>query len=315
MTITAARILVPDPSDVLWPVDRPFSAREAHEAGLRADRLTSLVSAGVLRRPTKGVYVDAQLEDTLDLRAAVLRLVVPDGYFLTDRVAAWLHGADMALAPGDHLAVPRLTVYRLPSGSRLRRAITVSGERTVLPRELTVVRGLVVTTPLRTAMDLGRLQPRDLAMAGLDALLRHGLYDVDQLVEELPRMRGLRGVRQLRTLLPLADAGSESAGESALKLRWDDAGLRRCRCQVPVLRPDGRHWWIDLGDEEERIGAEYDGEAWHSSPAQRAADALRRAYLRDEAGWLLGVFTREHVFGPRQDATERLRQLWRSRVR
>ena len=47
-----------------------------------------------------------------------------------------------------------------------------SGERTLGPDDLMRVGGIWVTTPLRTALDLGRLLRRDQALAGLDAMLR-----------------------------------------------------------------------------------------------------------------------------------------------
>ncbi len=57
--------------------------------------------------------------------------------------------------------------------------------------------GLRVTTPVRTACDLGRLLWRFDALAALDGYLRIGV-DRDEVLLEMPRFRGYRGVRQLR---------------------------------------------------------------------------------------------------------------------
>jgi hypothetical protein len=318
MTHHLSNLPVPSPrvlaalADRVWPPERPFMVGEALDLGLDRHLLCDLVAVGALVRPTRRVYVDATLPDSLDLRAAIVRLVLPPDTFLTDRVAAWVLGATMALAPGDHLVVPPLTVFCLPTRTRMRRAIASGGERGVLARDLCEVRGLVLTTPLRTALDLGRLQQRDLAMAGMDSLAREGLYDPADLIPELVRFRRYRGVRQLRALVPLVDPGSASFGESALKLRWCDAGLPRARTQVPVLRPDGARYYIDLGHEGTLTGAEYDGEEWHG-PEQVEHDHSRRLWLRRDAGWALEVFTRDRVFGPHQDATEALQQLWHER--
>ena len=67
------------------------------------------------------------------------------------------------------------------------------------------VLGLRVTTPLRTACDLGRLLSRDRAFAALDTMLRLGAFDAEELWAETERFRGMRGVRQLRAFAPLAD--------------------------------------------------------------------------------------------------------------
>lgn len=304
----------PLPDSSRWPTDRPFNIAEARALGLSTHELTRAVTVGVLRRPIRGVYADASLADSLKLRAAVLRLIVPSGSFVADRTAAWLHGADMALAPGDHLALPPLTVFRVPSRTRLRNPVVEGGRRTVEPGDLCVVHGLVATTPLRTALDLGRLQHRDLAIAGMDALAAAGAFTAEALDEELGRFRGARGVRQLRALVPLVDPRAQSGPESAMRLRWHDAGLPWPDCQVPVERPGGRWFFVDVGRERDRTGAEYDGVLWHGDE-QHAHDEARRLWLREEAGWHIVVLRRDNVYGRDQDAIARLRELWRGRPR
>ena len=68
-------------------------------------------------------------------------------------------------------------MFKHADAGRLRNKLATSGERTVLPRDLMDVGGLCVTTPLRTALDLGRFLTRDQALSALDALLRLGLFD------------------------------------------------------------------------------------------------------------------------------------------
>src|SRR3546814_10458350 len=83
------------------PSDLPFTRREALAHGLTDRDLRRLVEQGLLRRPLRGVFVDARLPDTLDLRVATLTKVMPEGCFVADRTAGWLHGANMILAPND----------------------------------------------------------------------------------------------------------------------------------------------------------------------------------------------------------------------
>lgn len=296
------------------PTTEPFTTAAAATYGLSPDQLSELVGACVLRRPLRGVYVHAAVADSLSLRAAVLRLVVPEGAFVSDRTAGWLHGATTALAPGDHLVVPALDVFRIPTRTRLRNTLVTGGRRTVAPDDLCVIDGLVATTPLRTCLDLGRLQRRDLAMAGMDALAALDLVDPAEVMASVPRFRGARGVVQLRELAPLVDGGAQSAAESALRLRWHDAGLPRAVCQAAVTRPGRCHYFVDLGLPDERFGAEYDGEAFHG-PEHAEHDARRRRWLRESADWRIEVFRTAHVFGVDQDATERLAQAWRAHRR
>lgn len=288
------------------PLDVPFTCTQARAEGVSDHRLGRLVRAGLLRRMVKGVYVAAQVPDTLTLRAQALRLVVPDGCFVVDRTAGWLHGAEMILAPGDHLDVPPVSLFRPAERGRLRNGLSRSGERTVTSGDLQEVHGLVVTTPLRTALDLGRLQPRAQAFAAMDAMLRlgarTGTFSHSHLLARVERFARQRGVVQLRELAPWLDAFSESPGESALRLAWLDAGLPRPRCQVPV-EVSGVVYRIDMGLEELRFGAEYDGEQWHDESREKH-DRSRRECLSRQRGWCVQPFRRHNVYGLGADAPD-----------
>ncbi len=166
---------------------------------------------------------------------------------------------------------------------------------------------LLVTTPLRTALDLGRLQRNpDLALAGMDRMLALGVFESDELLGELGRFKKQRGVVRLRRLAPLADGKSASFGESALRLRWYTAGLPRPELQVPVVVGGRVIFWLDIGLEDFLFAAEYDGEEWHSSEEDREHDEWRRSWLATNQAWLVEVYRRTNVFGRQQDAIELL---------
>ncbi len=254
--------------------------------------------------PLRGVYYATQLGDTLDVRISCLRLVAPEDAVITDRTAGWLHGAPMILAPGDHLSTPSVSMFLRP-GNRLKNGWAKSGERTFLESDLMEVDGLVVTTPLRTACDLGRLLHRDQAFAAMDAMARTGAFTVDQLVAEVPRFKGFRGVRKLRTLSPLVDPRAGSPEESILRLRWLDCEtLPRPELQIELAGPDGP-LFLDLGIAELRYAAEYDGVVWHG-PDQQEHDDDRRDWIRREHGFDIDVFTAIDIHGRHQNAWGRL---------
>ncbi len=285
------------------PLDRPFTHRDARAVGLTPYDLGRLCLEGYLRRMIAGVYVAAQAPDCIELRAAALRLVIPPDAVVTDRSAGWLHGAEMILAPGDHLAVPPVSVFVNRRGARLRNGITTSGQRYLRREDVTEVFGIKVTTPLRTACDLGRLLNRDGAFAALDTMLGLYVFDKNELWAETDRCRGMRGVRQLRAFVPLADPRSESPAEAVSRLRWHDSGvLPLPELQIEVERPFQWSYRIDLGVEKLLFGLEYDGEEWHRrTTEQRARDRKRRAWLRDERGWIIEPVTKENVFGHHRD--------------
>lgn len=281
------------------PPDRPFTSRSAREHGLTYDMLKQLVLLGVLVHPLRGVYYVAGLLDSLELRIAVLKLAVPPGAVVTDRTAAWLWGAQRVLAPGAHLEVPPISMFCLP-GSRLRNKLVESGQRMLLPTDIEMVDGLRVTTPLRTACDVGRLLHRDQAIGVLDALAALNRYDVPQLLAETARFKGFRGVRQLRYLAPLVDEESGSPGESTLRLRWLEVPLPRPECQVEVCGPDGRSFFVDIGLADRRFGAEYFGEEYHGEE-QREHDESRLSWVREREDWTITVARKHNVYGAGQD--------------
>jgi hypothetical protein len=287
------------------PLDLPFTFRQAQEAGISRRQLSRLTRDAWLRRLLPGVYVAAQAPDSQILRSRAIRLLVPEGHVVTDESAGWLAGASMILRPGAHLAVPPVSVFGTAGSGRLRNGIAISGTRDLLPADITEYFGVPATTPLRTALDLGRLQHRDRAIAAIDQLLRLGEFDLDQLLEGVPRFKGFRGVRQLRWLAPLGNGLSESPGESALRLRFLEAGLSSPTPQFEIY--DGGRFLArgDLVLEELRFLAEYDGEEWHG-PERKQADEDRLERVRN-AGWTVRSFRRHDVFGRTADAGEVLR--------
>lgn len=291
-------------------LDEPFTAAMARHRGIQPVELSRLVKDGFVRRLVRGVYVATQAEDSLDLRVAALRLVVPAGAVVTDRTAGWLHGAQMILAPGDHLVVPPVSVFHRGRGCRVRTDLVASGQRMMPDGDVMDVGGVLVTTPLRTACDLGRLLKRGPALAALDAMLRLRAFGHEELLDAAAGYRGYRWVRQLRALAPLADRRAESPQESILRLRWlDCSGLPRPEPQCRVAAPAhvlGGLYFIDLGIDELKFGVEYDGEEAHG-PEQAAHDEERRTWITDHERWVLRVVRKEDLGGPRQQIEQLLR--------
>jgi hypothetical protein len=289
------------------PAREPFTTATARTAGLSFKALRWLTENRYLRHPIAGVYVAAYVEDSIELRCAMLGLVLPADCFVCDRTAAWIHAGERALAPNEHLDVPPVSCFRPSDAGRLRNALSSSGERAIAPRDLMEIGGIVVTRPLRTAVDLGRLQPTsDLKLHGMDTMLGLGAFTHDELLAEIPRFRRQRGVVELRVLAPLADGGSESFSESALRRRWHGAGLPRPQTQISVVA-DGREVYrLDMGLEGLCFAAEYDGERWHAEDREEH-DVERRLWLEHERGWSIEVFRKHQVFGAEQDAERLLR--------
>jgi hypothetical protein len=97
---------------------------------------------------------------------------------------------------------------------------------------------------------------------------------------------------QLRELIPLATALSESPGESWARIDIHDAGLPAPSPQYAIEVNGVVKYRLDLPYPEWKVVVEYDGEEHHTSPRDRENDALRRAWLR-RRGWIVIVITKD----------------------
>jgi hypothetical protein len=204
----------------------------------------------------------------------------------------------MTLAPGENIELRPVSLFR-PSGSgRLRNGIARSGERRLRDEDVIDIGGLRVTTAIRTAWDLGRTRWPGTALAGVDQMLRLGVFSIEEFLAGIEQFRGQRWVTTLRAVGPLADGRAESPPESVLRLRCFE-NLLPMVPQVEVWDGDRFVARLDLADESLLAAVEYDGAEWHSSPEQQAHDRRRRADAREQ-GFFVEVFTKDDLFGARR---------------
>ena len=163
----------------------------------------------------------------------------------------------------------------------------------MLSDEVMYVSELRVTTPARTAFDLGRYLRRGQALARLDALMRATPFSVEDVQLLIKRYKGARGIRQLRELLPLVDGGAASPRETWLRLLYIDAGLPKPTTQIPVVENGRLVRMLDMGWEDFMVAAEYDGEQHQTSRLQylKDMDVLPRLA---RLGWIVDRVVKEH---------------------
>ncbi len=148
--------------------------------------------------------------------------------------------------------------------TRTRRGETWGGVRDLAPEDWVELYGVKVTTPLRTALDLGCSLTRRDALAAMDALARlHGLT-VAELASRLKRYFRRRGVVQLRALVPLVRPQAESQRESWTRLAMHDFGLPEPELQWWVNVDGVPTYRLDLAYPRARIAIEYDGREHHT---------------------------------------------------
>jgi hypothetical protein len=206
-------------------------------------------------------------------------LVVPPDAVVCGRAAAWLHGIDTtALSPEQ----------------------TIRPQWTFQPRPTVEVRGLKVTTPAATAIELASHLDRPFALSAVDALLHSRAVTLDELKATSAAYFAEDSTSQAAQLLRYADHRAASPGESWLRLRLIDAGFGIPDLQIAVRSPT-HSYRLDLGYPDRhvdgrRLGLEYDSDQWHSGPRAEARDESRRTEL-EALGWHIIPVRRTDLWG------------------
>lgn len=251
----------------------------------------------------KDVYVSRDVELTAQLRAKALWLRSRRRGVLAGYSAAALHGSKWINAS--------LPAAIIDTNARREPRVQIWEDR-IEADEVCVVDGMRVTTPERTALDLASRFPLDPAVAAVDALIQAThlkLADVEQLVE---RYRGRRGIKAARAALDLVDGGAQSPKETWLRLLLIRAGFPRPQTQIAVSNEWG--WaeaYLDMGWEDLKVAAEYDGAHHATSRYHYRKDIRRHEKVTHRYGWIVvRVVAEDHP----QDIIGRVRQARASRA-
>lgn len=255
-------------------MESPFVGTEALRAGTLTER--------ELRRSCTRVYHNVYLRRGVELDAQSRAL------------AAWLWSDKQAVVAGNSAAallgakwVDARAPAELVSDRKRPPPLIITRNETLLADEILNIKGIPVTSPSRTAFDLGRRPGLQTAVIRIDALARATGVTVDDVQALVGVHHGARGVKQLHRVLSLVDAGAESPQETRTRLLVMAAGLPRPHTQIEVLNDWGRVLArIDMGWPEVKVGIEYDGSQHWTDSRIRTNDIDRTAELQ-RRGWIL----------------------------
>lgn len=229
-------------------------------------------------RLLRDAYVDSGVEVTAALRAKAGWLWARRQGVVAGFSAAALHGSRWV---DDRKPVELIhdNRHRLPG-------IQTRGDR-LEDDEIEIVAGIPVTSPARTAIDLGCWYPTMTAVAAIDALAR--ATDIKAAEVELlaQRYAGRRGITRARQAVGLFDAGAQSPKESWLRVVLIEQGLPRPQTQIPVCDEFGSMIaYLDMGWEDVKVAVEYDGDHHRSDRTQYDWD-IRRLEMLQRRGWIV----------------------------
>ncbi|BBZ32138.1 hypothetical protein MCNF_07430 [Mycolicibacterium confluentis] len=277
------------------PEMRPFIGSEALVNG----RLTAYELRARFRALYPDVYLPKEVVPSLRQRTIAAWLWSHRQGVIAGRAAAALHGSKWV---DDNAEIDLVW-----PNSRSARGIRTCDAR-LRRSEYQSVEGMLITSPARTAFDMGRQLSVDEGVAQLDALgnvTRLPRAAVEAVAANHP---GSRRIRRLREALDLYDPGAQSPKETWLRLLAIRAGYPRPRTQIPV-DCGYRRFYLDMGWDKPKIALEYDG-AHHRQSVREVRYDIERMELLTARGWIVIRV----IAGTRpDDVLERLRRAWRQR--
>ena len=240
------------------------------------------ITRHALRTRYTAIYPNVYLPNDAELTAAARA----EAAWLWSRRRGVIAGRSAAALHGSKWVDPGAPAELRYDNRHSPRALQTYADQ-IADDERMLIRGMSVTTPARTALDFACRNPLDRAVAAIDALANVTevkMADVELLIQ---RYTGRRGVKRARAALDLVDPGSESPRETWLRLLLIRAGLPAPITQIPVLDEFGQIIArLDMGWEDVKIAAEYDGDHHRTDRWQFNRDIARTDTLT-AMGWIV----------------------------
>jgi very-short-patch-repair endonuclease len=268
-----------------------------------ADRL----SRGLLFPLHRGVYAFGHRRLTIEGRWLAAVLAAGPGAALSHRDAAALHG--MRARPES-----RRVSVSTPAHTRGMAGVWVYARRVLPAAEVAVVRGVPVTSPARTLVDLAPMLTAAQLAATLGEADRRDLLDLHAVEGALKRMKSRHGQghARLRAALDAHLRAGAVLARSELEERFldlvIDAGLPRPRLNAPAAGYEVDALWPD-----HRVAVELDGWAHHKEREAAAKDRHKTNRLQ-LAGYAVLRFLHGDLVGRPAEVADEVRRALASRT-
>lgn len=270
------------PTEPLATFTRAQALRAGHtdseiRAAVRSGRWMRLRRGGYSVAPTDRAPLSVERLHLLRIEHVAARLGRTS--VLSHQSAVLLHGLPVWGAPLGSVHVTRAGA----SSTRVRAGVA-SHRRSLTEDEVIAVGSMLVTRPARALVDLACEVGFEPAVCSMDAALRTAVVSVDALTASLERIEGQAGAGNARRAVAFADAGSESVGESRMRVAIGELGLPHPVLQQEFRETSGRvigrvdFWWPS-----ERVIGEFDGLVKYRGSLGRPSDIVVAEKLREDA--------------------------------
>jgi very-short-patch-repair endonuclease len=236
----------------------------------------------------RGVY---GLPHTADLPLAAetaALLACGEGAVLSHHSAATLWGLRTGTARPVHVTIDGHRGCPAPDGVRVHRSTTLR------PADIELHRGLPITSPARTLLDVAAaLSDRD-----VERMLDEGLFalriltrkDIEHVLARAGGHPGRATLARAAAAAPTPAGSTDSPPEERLLQLIRAAGLPEPRTQIPMLGYRLDFFWPRL-----KLAVEVDAYGTHGSRARFEADRRRDARLLTEKGIVVIRFSRAAI--------------------
>jgi very-short-patch-repair endonuclease len=263
-----------------------LNSAQAQACGLTRNQVRQLVRSGRLITARRSVYIVAGCPSTWEQRGSIALLACGDGSALSFRAAGFVHGLIDERPGRIDITVPHKTHNGDVDDVIVHRAVYLSAH------DVRTVRGLRVTCPARTLVDLASVYEERALARAVDRALLSGLVTI-RVVRRYIRDRGLKCRPGVGTLIKLLDDREFGVPESELERRTLEL-IAEYRLPAPERqRRVGPHR-IDFAYGDQRLLVEVDGRATHGTSEAFESDPVRQNALVLE-GWTVLRFTWKHI--------------------
>ncbi len=262
--------------------------RQLLEAGVTAARIRHRLATGRLHRLYPCVYVAGRprLEPLAAATAAVMHF---EGHALLSGRSA---GCLWEQIEGPELPV-EVTVVGVDA--RSRQNLVVHRVRTLSQADVRLWKGLPVTSPARTLLDLAGILDMSELEAAYAMALRRKFVTLDEISDAIARAPGRKGVAMLKALVDDGAQPTLTRSRYERKLR---ALIRAADLPQPLVNTKVEGHEVDFFWPKHRLVVEFDGFGTHGHRTSFETDRLRDQRLIAAGHRVLRITARQIDFTP-----------------
>ena len=290
-----------------------MSIDDLDSLGISRHQRSTLVRQGMLEPVHRGVYRTLGVGHTTKTRLVSACLAAGGGAGASHRAALWIWKLC------DHEPPIEITVgvERHPHRQPLGNQVIVHRSIDLAPAHLTVRRGVPVTKPARTLVDVGCVVEHEVLEEAVERALLRRLVSVAGLRAMIDEVGGCgrNGVGVLRRLLDqraLGDAKPESMLEPLMARLCARNNVAEVEYQA-TLTVAGHRFRPDFLIRDAKLVIETDGFEVHGTKGALHYD-LERQNLLVADGWQVLRYTRTHLRSPARTAAQILQLAARRRA-